>query len=229
MMDITKWAEDLTEEVYNEWKTKYSFWKPGFAVFYSPVRERPELMIISLNPGGGEKDFQVDVDDSAYPKFQDGNFSLPPKNRYLITKYRFAKKVRMLFEGNEDILKTSVVITVLLFRSQKIDYWEKNNPEETRLPMERFAYDKVQEIMKKVKPKKVLVIGVDAYNRLRKNIIKIENENIVEKTTIGRIITAKAGQIDIFVIPHLTGTRVSDKNMEKMKKLFADFIASNGC
>jgi hypothetical protein len=59
--------------------------------------------------------------------------------------------------------------------------------------------------------------------------IKFENENIVEKTTIGRIIIAKADQIDIFVIPHLTGTRVSDKNMEKMKKLFADFIASNGC
>ena len=90
--------------------------------------------------------------------------------------------------------------------------------------MERFAYAKVQEIVKKVEPKKILVIGIDAYNRLRKNIIKIENENIVEKTTIGRIITAKAGQIDIFVIPHLTGTRVSDKNMEKMKKLFNDFL-----
>ena len=52
MMDITKWAEDLTEEVYNEWKTKYSFWEDGFKVFNSPVRYRPELMIISLNPGG---------------------------------------------------------------------------------------------------------------------------------------------------------------------------------
>ena len=57
MMDITKWAEDLTEEVYNEWKTKYSFWEDGFKVFYSPVRYRPELMIISLNPGGTKRKF----------------------------------------------------------------------------------------------------------------------------------------------------------------------------
>ena len=219
-MDITKWAEDLTEEVYNEWKTKYSFWKDGFEVFYSPVRYRPELMIISLNPGGGEKDFQA-LD---FPKFQDENFSLPPKNRYLITKYRFAKKVRTLFEGNEDVLKTSVVTTALLFRSQKIDYWKKHNPEKTRLPMERFAYAKVQEIVKKVEPKKILVIGIDAYNRLRKNIIKIENENIVEKTTIGRIITANAGCIDILIIPHLTGPHVSHKNMDKMKKAFVGFL-----
>jgi hypothetical protein len=219
-LDITKWAEDLTEEVYNEWKTKYSFWKDGFEVFYSPVRYRPELMIISLNPGGGEKDFQA-LD---FPKFQDGNFSLPPKNRYLITKYRFAKKVRTLFEGNEDVLKTSVVTTALLFRSQKIDYWKKHNPEKTRLPMERFAYTKVQEIVKKVEPKKILLIGIDAYNRLRKNIIKIENENIVEKTTIGRIITANAGCIDILIIPHLTGPHVSHKNMDKMKKAFVGFL-----
>ena len=81
MMDITKWAEDLTEEVYNEWKTKYSFWKDGFEVFYSPVRYRPELMIISLNPGGGEKDFQA-LD---FPKFQGGNFSVPKQNRYVTT------------------------------------------------------------------------------------------------------------------------------------------------
>ena len=224
-MDITKWAEDLTEEVYNEWKTKYSFWKPGFAVFYSPVRERPELMIISLNPGGGEKDFQVDVDDSAYPKFQEGNFSLPPKNRYLITKYRFAKKVRMLFEGNENVLKTSIATTVLFFRSENINYWVKNNPKKTRLAMERFAYDKVKQILDKVKPKKLLVVGSATYGLLRKNVIKIENENKIENWgTVGHITTAKYDQIDIFVTPHLSSAHISKENKKKMKKLFADFL-----
>ena len=98
-MDITKWAEDLTEEVYNEWKTKYSFWKPGFAVFSAPVRYRPELMIISLNPGGGEKDFQVEN----YPNYKNGDFSItehtPDEIRYF--DYPFSKKTRILFEGNE--------------------------------------------------------------------------------------------------------------------------------
>ena len=93
--------------------------------------------------------------------------------------------------------------------------------------MERFAYDKVKQILDKVKPKKLLVVGNGAYWRLERHIIKIEKENEIENFgSVGRIVTAKAGQIDIFVTPHLTGSRISKENMEKMKKLFADFIAS---
>ena len=226
MMDITKWAEDLTEEVYNEWKTKYSFWEDGFKVFYSPVRYRPELMIISLNPGGTKRNFV----EEHYSDYEDGDFSLLNENSYLISKYQFAKKIRTLFEGNENVLKTSVAITVLFFRSKNINYWVKNNPKKTRLAMERFAYDKVKQILDKVKPKKLLVVGNGAYWILGKHIIKIENENEIENFgSVGRIITAKASQIDIFVTPHLTGSRISKENMEKTKKLFTDFIASNGC
>ena len=127
MMDITKWAEDLTEEVYNEWKTKYSFWEDGFKVFYSPVRYRPELMIISLNPGGTKRNFV----EEHYSDYEDGDFSLLNENSYLISKYQFAKKIRTLFEGNENVLKTSVAITVLFFRSKNINYWVKNNPKKT--------------------------------------------------------------------------------------------------
>ena len=43
MNKLEKWSEELTKEVYNEWKTKYSFWKSGFKIFYSPVRKNPKL------------------------------------------------------------------------------------------------------------------------------------------------------------------------------------------
>ena len=93
--------------------------------------------------------------------------------------------------------------------------------------MERFAYDKVKQILDKVKPKKLLVVGNGAYWILGKHIIKIENENEIENFgSVGRIIIAKADQIDIFVTPHLTGSRISKENMNKMKKIFADFIVS---
>ena len=220
-MDITKWAEDLTEEVYNEWKTKYSFWKPGFAVFSAPVRYRPELLIISLNPGGGEKDFQAE----GYPKFKGGNFSVPKQNRYVTTDYPFAKKIRVLFEGNEDVLKTSMVVRILFFRSKDMDYWKDNNPKKTRLAMEKFSYDKIKQILDKVKPKKLLVVGSATYGLLRKNVIKIENENKIENWgTVGHITTAKYDQIDIFVTPHLSSAHISKENKKKMKKLFADFL-----
>ena len=170
-MDITKWAENLTEKVYNEWKTKYSFWKPGFAVFSAPVRYRPELMIISLNPGGGGKDFQR----KDYSKFQNGNFSIPKQNHYVTYNNKFAKETRNLFEGNDDVLKTSMVTRVLFFRSENMSYWKDHNPQKTRSAMEKFSYDKLQQILDKVKPKKLLVIGMDTYRRLGKHVIKIED------------------------------------------------------
>ena len=145
MMDITKWAEDLTEEVYNEWKTKYSFWEDGFKVFYSPVRYRPELMIISLNPGGTKRNFV----EEHYSDYEDGDFSLPDENEYITSDYKFAKEIKILFKEHENFLKTSVVLTTLFFRSSSFGYWEKNNPKKTRLVMERFAYDKVKQILDK--------------------------------------------------------------------------------
>jgi hypothetical protein len=219
-LDITKWAEDLTEEVYNEWKTKYSFWEDGFKVFYSPVRYRPELMIISLNPGGDKKSFRY-----ANTTFKKGDFSLPDENEYIISDYKFAKEIKILFKEHENFLKTSVVLTTLFFRSSSFGYWEKNNPKKTRLAMEKFSYDKIKQILDKVKPKKLLVVGSATYGLLRKNVIKIENENKIENWgTVGHITTAKYDQIDIFVTPHLSSAHISKENKKKMKKLFADFL-----
>jgi len=178
-------------------------------------------MIISLNPGGGGKDFQR----KDYSKFQNGNFSIPKQNHYVTYNNKFAKETRNLFEGNDDVLKTSMVTRVLFFRSENMSYWKDHNPQKTRSAMEKFSYDKLQQILDKVKPKKLLVIGMDTYRRLGKHVIKIENENVIENFgSVGRIITAKTGQIEIFVTPHLSACYISIKNKNKMKKLFANFL-----
>ena len=212
--DLDKWAENLTKEVYDEWKTKYSYWNSGFRVFYSPIKYKPSLLIISLNPGGGPKDFE-----KHHSNFKNKNFSLDKENVYVTRNRLFAKKVRLLFEHNEDALQTSVATTVLFFRSKNIKYWKKENPKKTRLKMEQFAYEKVQEIFDKVRPKKILVIGLGVYKRLEENVIKIENETNIESFgSVGCVIIVDSGNIKMLVIPHLTRSRISIKNMEKLKK-----------
>jgi len=52
-------------------------------------------------------------------------------------------------------------------------YWKDNNPKKTRLAMEKFSYDKIKQILDKVMPKKLLVVGNGAYRRFEKHIIKI--------------------------------------------------------
>ena len=222
-MDINEWAEELTKEVYTIWKTKYRDWEHGFKVFYSPIRRNPKLMIISLNPGGTVTNFKK----TDYWKFKKGNFSLPPKNRYLVTDYPFAKKIREFFDGNEGLLDTSVAISILFFRSKNFKFWLKNVPKTRRTEMENYSYEKVKLIIKTVKPQAILVISSKTYKRLGK-ILEIKNEK--QKMKIGKVTlvrTAFANGIPIFSIPHLTGYHISTKNIEKMRNLFKEFTREN--
>ena len=219
--EIESWAQELTEKIFQEWKSEYLFWESGFEVFYSPVMYKPELMIISLNPGGTQKDFK----DLDYTNFQNNNFAPPVKNRYVTTDYRFAKKMQCLFEEHEEVLKKSVVTTTLLFRSKSISFWKKENPKEFRLPMEEFAYDQVKEMLEEIQPKKLLVVGIGAYKRLEKHVIAIEEEEEIDNfDSVGRVISAKTKQIDIMAIPHITGARLSNENMNKIKKHLSNFL-----
>ena len=219
--EIESWAQELTKKIFQEWESKYSSWKSGFEVFYSPVMYKPELMIISLNPGGTQKDFK----DLDYTNFQNNNFALPAENRYITTNYPFAKKIRTLFEGHEKVLEESVVTTTLLFRSKSIDFWQKENPKEFRLAMEKFAYDQVKEMLEEIQPKKLLVVGIGAYKRLGDHVIAIEEEEEIDNfDSVGRVISAKTKQIDIMAIPHITGARLSNENMNKIKKHLSNFL-----
>jgi hypothetical protein len=222
--NLTQWAEELTEEVFLEWKTKYSFWEQGFKVFYSPLLPAPELMIISLNPGRSqpENNFMNEI----YPAYKKGNFSIPLENQYVKSTRKLAKNIKELFQGYENILEKSVVISVLLFRSQNIQEWKKENPKNTRLSMEDYAYDKVKTIITKIKPKKILVIGMDTFKRLKdKNIIPIINEEILDSFgTVGKIKIAKMNQTSIIAIPHLSSCHISDENKNKIKKSFKEFM-----
>ena len=79
--------------------------------------------------------------------------------------------------------------TVLFFRSKDIKYWVKENPKKTRLKMEQFVYEKIQEIFDKVRTKKILVIGLGVYKRLEENVIRIKNETTIESFgSVGHVI-----------------------------------------
>ena len=54
---------------------------------------------------------------------------------------------------------------------------------------------------------------------------KIENETTIESFgSVGRVIIAETGNIKMLVIPHLTGSRISIKNMDKIKKILDIFL-----
>jgi len=204
--EICRWAEKLTKEVYDEWKI-LGRPKAGFKVFYGPVRKKPKLMIISLNPGNS-KSQQDHVRKSSIHWKNDrknmdgGDFSLPKENSYLASLNPFAKRVMELFEGNENVVKKSVITTILLFRSHDLKELEKATK---YTEIKEFSNKIVIEIIEVIKPKKILVIGNRTFSKMKK-IQDVHDEKIVKKFgTGGSIRRAKTDQYNILVLPHLSG------------------------
>jgi len=50
--DLSSWAAELNRTVYSEWKTNYPNWELGFRTLFGPPRLKPDIAIVSLNPGG---------------------------------------------------------------------------------------------------------------------------------------------------------------------------------
>ena len=213
----TKWAENLTKEVYKKWK-RIGKPKNGFRVFYGPVSKNPKLMIISLNPGGDEKYFVKDK-----RKYEKGNFSLPLENFYLKRKNPFGKMIMRLFEGNENVMEKSVITTVLLFRSHDLDQLKRNKKKYAEI--KEFANKKVIEIIEVIRPKKILVIGNGTFDKM-KRIQDIHNEKIEKKFgSSGKIKRAKTDHCDILVLPHVSAAHgLTCRHREIMKKYVKGFI-----
>ena len=225
-MDLNRWAENLQREVYNEWKTKYSFWKSGFKVFYSPAKMNPQLMIISYQPGGDASSFEKDK-----RRFEAGNFSVQKYNSYVERSHHMSKKVRDFFSMNANLLGDSVIFPLIFFRASNIRRWKKLG-KETRLQMESLCLNKVKEIIEVLNPHEILVLGIETYDKLKGLLGETKNETILRtrlhtrrgKESVNRmVLKSEIGNIRVirvFGIMHPSGSRIHKEDWEIMKRLF---------
>lgn len=221
-MDICTWAEEITKEVFSEWKNKYSFWKPGFAVFYSPIKEQSDLLILSYNPGGGGADFKAER-----TRFENGDFSLPKENQYTANnpKFPLAKKLAKLFGDKSQQLAKSVAFPILFFRSKDAAQWQTCDKVH-RKDMEELCFHKSLKILEKLKPKKILIVGFATFDLLKKHgNYKITNETEIPGSKQTIIHRASLDGIPVFCTLHLSGYHINNADFETMKHHFAKFIS----
>lgn len=220
-MGITKWSENLTEEIYKEWKKSYSRWKPGVKVFYSPVIENPELMIIGYQPGGNQTHFKIEDED----RFAQGDFGVK-QNEFFTSNYRMAKRMKEFFEpDNLNILEKSVIFPLIFFRAPRATTW---TAWKSRRTVEELCFSKVQEIIKKLRPKRILVLGLGTYEHM-KSFLKIRGEKFIYLKTQAKgkrkvAITAMSDEIKIFAMLHPTGAWISGKHRNGLKNLFFNWF-----
>jgi len=219
---MEQWIENINRDVFLEWKSKYHFWKDGYKIFYGPVKKNPKLMIISYNPSGSKYYFLTED----LQRFENGDFSAPKTNSYLIRKNRMAKRMQDLFSEKKKILEESVTFPILFFRSKDMDTWKMVVPKKKRSEMEQFCFSKVKEIFDKIKPNKILILGFGTDRILKKNFFA-ESSN--EKTLCNPKNRKLAyvyywKRIPVFCMIHPTGNRISNKDWINMKQEFHQFL-----
>lgn len=224
MDNIDRWAEKLTKSVFLEWKSKYRSWKPGFKVFFGPVKRNPQIMILSYNPGGDKEDFKEDL-----LRFRKGDFSIPVQNEYFSKTYRIAGQIQRLFGNKKYLVKESVVLPIFFFRSKKAIILKQSFSVQERIEMELFCYKKVKSILKEIKPQKLLILGFDTYEKfMTQFFVKAESERIICGTKGNRIaIKTSWNGIPFFCLIHPTGTWIKSEDWEKARRNFLEFLNHN--
>lgn len=229
MTKIDTWAEELNRTVYQKW-SKYN-WDPGFKIFFSPIHPNPPLMILTLNPGGDGTHFK----NEDLPNFVKGDFSIPSFHSYLKPrdpKTKMAPAIQKFFENNE-LLKKTVTIPILFFRSEDYDYWKKEftklNSEKLRKEAEQLSYEIARKIIQKVNPRKILMVGFKTLDKVIENSVIPVHMEEPKKGYYGKskqriFATGKWGKIPIFCIRHLTGARTKTQHKIKMKQKFHRFL-----
>lgn len=210
-MSIEAWAESLQGEVFNYWRDHYRDWEAGFRVFYGPVMEEPELLILGYQPGGGEGDFARDHLD----RYSKGDFSPPDQHEYLTKTYRIARVMReKVLAGHEDLLENSVKSNAIFFRAKDIDQWQRV-PDEKRREMEKYSLSKVEEMIERLNPNAILVEGMATWDLLRSRL-GFEGECLVRRSN-ARLLCRSEQERPAFVGIIHPSTRVSDENWQKTR------------
>lgn len=221
MSSIQEWSESFTEEIYEKWQNDYSDVKTGVKTFYTPVHQKPRLMIIGYNPGGSEESFRKDK-----RRFENGNFSNPDESELWTKEYTLARKFRnKIFADHEELLKDAVKFDLIFFRSKKADYLKERLGEDYREALE-YCYRKSREIIEKLEPEAILLYGISTYDKFQEEFREgFEHLETVESESNNRRIFCKGRWKDtpVFGIIHPTGAFVSDKELDKVKeKLFSE-------
>ena len=212
-------AQSVIDTVHAIWLRDKEQYPAGYQVFYGPTRLRPELMVIGLNPGGGPTCFSDEKESMASPD---------SPMEYITSRndrsYPLAGKTVTLFEsiGLLDMLAASLKTNMSFFRSKR---W-------AHLPQQHSAecLRLVLEMIKTFRPKAILCESIRVFDLVYPRAVGTDHSSMIhiEKGQSDRriytsVTSEVSGESTILIgITHLTGSRPSSADLDRIKQLLAD-------
>lgn len=197
------WLGNLYLETAKQW-FKYGTPDEGYSIFYSPIPEKVNLLIIGANPAPNSE-------------FQLLNVGIPAVHDYKVQDYALALKMRSIFREADLLpeLYNSVKLNMNFFAS-------KDFKTLMRQPFyresEAFCSKKVVEIINKLQPQLILTEGIDTFDMLQfllPGTIETSLMNRSRYFTAGRL----SNNIPVIGMAHPTGTRHKNETWNDISAL----------
>ena len=138
----------------------------SFVILYTPVRYKPNIMLIGNNPSW----FHKKDPETGYKIVQELMKSPPKESSYIVHNHVFAQSMQRIFGyvGRRDLLETCVGMNRLWLQTGS-NYGSWNtvcNERSWKLgqSLTEYCENKTKEIIKLIKPKVVLLIGQKAWD-----------------------------------------------------------------
>lgn len=220
-MNWDRWSRELQQDVFQFWQKNHSDWEHGFKVFYGPVTESAEILIIGEQPGGKTSSFQP-----CREQFESGDFSLPETHEYISTNWRIAKEMRYLFDERTSALEESVKTNINFFRAPDRDYWEAKLSKDRREKIEKFCSNRVHEIIKKVDPSVIIAEGIRTWDKL-KHLLDLTNGQTTKRGRERLVVRSEGNSPKVIGLMHPSGARISSADKDRMKNHLLETITDH--
>ncbi|GBQ09651.1 hypothetical protein [Komagataeibacter rhaeticus] len=208
MQNLSEEAKNICQNIYEETRKYYSEITEtlgehalGFRILYGPPVVDAPFLFIGYQPGG--RGIDCAAHHNTWPEVSD----------YVTQNWPLAKQVRSIW--GLDVVERCTGLNVIFFRAPSVAAWNKI-AKPLRQKLENFSRQHTEQIVRALRPKCLIVIGLGTFDWLTEGKPSLYGEK-------GRVLTRKGTLWNCEAIGtvHLSGSRISRADREHLRAYFA--------
>lgn len=206
---LISWGNNLLDGLNTKWNNVPESILAGFTIFYSPIRFRPNLLLVGDNPGGDELVRQE---------------KLPVEHEYFKYNYAIAYAMKnKIFTGERlnHLLKDSVKTNRIFFKTKNLKQFNELIDSKN---MESYCFEILEGIIKVLEPKLIFAESLGTFRKLsnEERIILKKEENNKSLLVLGNY-----NEIPVLGINHPSRAsfhKINDQDWKKVNEKLNEIL-----